>query len=123
MICFINSQNILFTKTQNNLLAFDYLGGSKYLNSFGLIRRWMFQTVCLQITPIKITVFKSKCKHKADVLLILFFSQFKEHVSSLYSYMCELVTFDIKMELRSILRRLFTRKGPTFGIVTLDDQS
>ena len=33
--------------------------------------------------------------------------------------MCELVTFDIKMELRSILRRLFTRIGPTFGIATL----
>ena len=37
------------------LVVFDYLGGSNYLNSFGLIRRWMFKTICLRIRTIKIS--------------------------------------------------------------------
>ena len=37
------------------LVVFDYLGGSNYLNSFGLIRRWMFKTICLRIRTITIS--------------------------------------------------------------------
>ena len=32
---------------------FDYLGGSKYFNSFGLISRWMFKNICLRKRTIK----------------------------------------------------------------------
>ena len=37
------------------LAVSDYLGGSNYLNSYGLIRRWIFKTICLRIRTIKIT--------------------------------------------------------------------
>ena len=37
------------------LVVFDYLGSSNYLNSFGLIRGWMFKTICLRIGTIKIS--------------------------------------------------------------------
>ena len=37
------------------LVVFDYLGDSNYLNSFGLIRRWIFKTICLLIKTIRIS--------------------------------------------------------------------
>ena len=37
------------------LVVFEYLGGFNYLDSFGLICRWMFQTICLRIRTIKIS--------------------------------------------------------------------
>ena len=43
------------------LVVFDYLVGSNYLNSFGLIRGWLFKTICSQIRTIKITVVYSQC--------------------------------------------------------------
>ncbi|KAH1004368.1 hypothetical protein HUJ04_004126 [Dendroctonus ponderosae] len=43
-------------------------------------------------------------------------SRFAVHVSKYYTYLCEIVCFDLKAELRSILRRVFLRIGPVFHI-------
>lgn len=42
--------------------------------------------------------------------------RFAIHVSSYYTLLCEIVCFDLKAELRSILRRVFLRIGPVFKI-------
>ncbi|KAK4872850.1 hypothetical protein RN001_014879 [Aquatica leii] len=42
--------------------------------------------------------------------------RFAAHISSYYPLMCEIVCFDLKAELRSILRRVFLRIGPVFRI-------
>ncbi|XP_018336775.1 brefeldin A-inhibited guanine nucleotide-exchange protein 1 [Agrilus planipennis] len=42
--------------------------------------------------------------------------RFAAHISSYYPLMCEIVCFDLKAELRSILRRVFLRIGPVFHI-------
>ncbi|KAF5295877.1 hypothetical protein FQR65_LT10364 [Abscondita terminalis] len=44
------------------------------------------------------------------------FLQFAAHVSCYYPLLCEIVCFDLKAELRSILRRVFLRIGPVFRI-------
>nr|XP_022909344.1 brefeldin A-inhibited guanine nucleotide-exchange protein 1 [Onthophagus taurus]XP_022909345.1 brefeldin A-inhibited guanine nucleotide-exchange protein 1 [Onthophagus taurus] len=44
--------------------------------------------------------------------------RFAVHVSSYYPLLCEIVCFDLKAELRSILRRVFLRIGPVFRITT-----
>ncbi|CAH1959462.1 unnamed protein product [Acanthoscelides obtectus] len=43
-------------------------------------------------------------------------SRFAVHVSRYYPLLCEIVCFDLKVELRSILRRVFLRIGPVFHI-------
>jgi brefeldin A-inhibited guanine nucleotide-exchange protein len=45
--------------------------------------------------------------------------QFGVHVSRYYPLLCEIVCFDLKAELRSILRRVFLRIGPVFHITTV----
>ncbi|KAG8311510.1 Brefeldin A-inhibited guanine nucleotide-exchange protein 1 [Homalodisca vitripennis] len=42
--------------------------------------------------------------------------RFGAHASSYYSLLCELMCFDLKPELRSVLRRFFLRIGPVFNI-------
>ncbi|KAK9751243.1 BIG2 C-terminal domain [Popillia japonica] len=42
--------------------------------------------------------------------------RFAVHVSHYYPLLCEIVCFDLKAELRSILRRVFLRIGPVFRI-------
>ena len=42
--------------------------------------------------------------------------QFRAHASEYYPYMCEMMMFEMKPELRSILRRYFVRTGSVFGI-------
>ncbi|XP_050306443.1 brefeldin A-inhibited guanine nucleotide-exchange protein 1 [Anthonomus grandis grandis] len=42
--------------------------------------------------------------------------RFAVHVSKYYPYLCEILCFDLKAELRSILRRVFLRIGPVFHI-------
>ncbi|KAF5286690.1 hypothetical protein FQA39_LY16173 [Lamprigera yunnana] len=42
--------------------------------------------------------------------------RFAAHISSYYPLLCEIVCFDLKAELRSILRRVFLRIGPVFCI-------
>ncbi|KAJ6649906.1 Brefeldin A-inhibited guanine nucleotide-exchange protein 1, partial [Pseudolycoriella hygida] len=44
--------------------------------------------------------------------------RFATHVSSYYTLLCEIMCFDVKPELRSVLRRLFLRIGPVFNITT-----
>lgn len=44
--------------------------------------------------------------------------RFAAHVSSYYPLLCEITCFDLKPELRSVLRRVFIRIGPVFNIVT-----
>lgn len=44
--------------------------------------------------------------------------QFAVHVSRYYPLLCEIVCFDLKAELRSILRRVFLRIGPVFHITS-----
>ncbi|KAK6645643.1 Brefeldin A-inhibited guanine nucleotide-exchange protein 1 [Polyplax serrata] len=48
--------------------------------------------------------------------------RFAAHASSYYPLLCELMCFDLKPELRSVLRRFFLRIGPVFGI-TVKSQS
>ncbi|KAJ8919644.1 hypothetical protein NQ315_006170 [Exocentrus adspersus] len=43
-------------------------------------------------------------------------NRFAVHVSRYYPLLCEIVCFDLKAELRSILRRVFLRIGPVFHI-------
>ncbi|XP_066147847.1 brefeldin A-inhibited guanine nucleotide-exchange protein 1 isoform X2 [Euwallacea fornicatus] len=43
-------------------------------------------------------------------------SRFAVHVSKYYPYLCELMCFDLKAELRSILRRLYLRVGAVFHV-------
>lgn len=45
-------------------------------------------------------------------------SRFAVHVSRYYPHLCEIVCFDLKAELRSILRRVFLRIGPVFHITS-----
>lgn len=42
--------------------------------------------------------------------------RFAAHISCYYPLLCEIVCFDLKAELRSILRRVFLRIGPVFRI-------
>ncbi|XP_077296772.1 ADP ribosylation factor guanine nucleotide exchange factor Sec71 [Arctopsyche grandis] len=44
--------------------------------------------------------------------------RFAAHVSSYYPLLCEITCFDLKPELRSVLRRVFIRIGPVFRIVS-----
>lgn len=44
--------------------------------------------------------------------------QFATHISAYYNLLCEITCFDVKPELRSVLRRLFLRIGPVFKITT-----
>lgn len=43
--------------------------------------------------------------------------QFATHVSNYYNLLCEMMCFDMKPELRSVLRRVFMRIGPVFNIM------
>lgn len=43
--------------------------------------------------------------------------QFAAHVSRYYPLLCEVTCFDVKPELRSVLRRVLLRIGPVFNIV------
>ncbi|XP_055548277.1 brefeldin A-inhibited guanine nucleotide-exchange protein 1 [Wyeomyia smithii] len=43
-------------------------------------------------------------------------SRFAAHISSYYVLMCDLMCFDLKPELRTVLRRVFLRISPVFGI-------
>lgn len=44
--------------------------------------------------------------------------QFAAHVSSYYLLLCEINCFELKPELRSVLKRLFLRIGPVFNITS-----
>ncbi|EDW27323.1 GL21229 [Drosophila persimilis] len=46
-------------------------------------------------------------------------ARFATHVSNYYSLLCEMMCFDLKPELRSVLRRVFMRIGPVFNIVNV----
>lgn len=48
--------------------------------------------------------------------LMKFPYQFSTHATNYYSLFCDMMCYDIKPELRSVLRRLFVRIGPVFGI-------
>uniref|UniRef100_A0A8D8CN02 Brefeldin A-inhibited guanine nucleotide-exchange protein 2 n=1 Tax=Culex pipiens TaxID=7175 RepID=A0A8D8CN02_CULPI len=43
-------------------------------------------------------------------------SRFAAHIASYYILMCDLMCFDLKPELRTVLRRVFLRISPVFGI-------
>ena len=43
--------------------------------------------------------------------------RFRAHVKVLYPLLCDTIMYDLKPELRSILRKFFLRIGPSFGIV------
>ena len=44
--------------------------------------------------------------------------QFKVHASQYYAQLCDVMLFDLKSELRSILRRFFLRAGVVANIVS-----
>ncbi|XP_048583059.1 brefeldin A-inhibited guanine nucleotide-exchange protein 1 isoform X2 [Nematostella vectensis] len=64
-------------------------------------------------------------------LLLLFLSRilrldderFKIHASTYYPLLCDMLLLDSKVELRSVLRAVFQRIGPTFGICQIPAHS
>ncbi|KAH8378040.1 hypothetical protein KR093_008657 [Drosophila rubida] len=46
--------------------------------------------------------------------------RFATHVSNYYSLLCDMMCFDLKPELRSVLRRVFMRIGPVFNIMNVN---
>ena len=50
------------------------------------------------------------------LLFSLSFSQFKRHMLSCYSLLCELLSIELKYEVRCLLRRVFTRIGDEYRI-------
>ncbi|XP_052852158.1 brefeldin A-inhibited guanine nucleotide-exchange protein 1 [Drosophila gunungcola] len=46
-------------------------------------------------------------------------ARFATHVSNYYSLLCDMMCFDLKPELRSVLRRVFMRIGPVFNIMSV----
>ncbi|TMW45397.1 hypothetical protein DOY81_009519 [Sarcophaga bullata] len=46
-------------------------------------------------------------------------ARFATHVSYYYALLCEIMCFDLKPELRSVLRRVFLRIGPVFNILNV----
>lgn len=44
--------------------------------------------------------------------------QFAIHIANYYGSLCEIMCFDLKPELRSVLRRVFLRIGPVFSITS-----
>ena len=53
---------------------------------------------------------------KANCDYFLAFLQFASHIAHYYGSLCEIMCFDLKPELRSVLRRVFLRIGPVFSI-------
>ncbi|KAK3752750.1 hypothetical protein QZH41_018716 [Actinostola sp. cb2023] len=61
-------------------------------------------------------------------LLLLFLNRifrledhrFKVHLSTYYPMLCDLMLLDMKIELRAVLRKMFQRIGPVFGICELE---
>ncbi|KAL5280004.1 ARFGEF1.2 family protein [Megaselia abdita] len=49
--------------------------------------------------------------------------RFKTHISSYYALLCEITCFDLKPELRSVLRRVFLRIGPVFSITNTTNRA
>ena len=49
----------------------------------------------------------------------MLFWQFKRHISRYYPLLCNMLLVECKLELRSVLRRVFQRVGTTFGICDL----
>ena len=47
------------------------------------------------------------------------FPQFKAHVSSYYPILCEIMQFDLILEVRAVLRKVFLRIGNAFDISLL----
>uniref|UniRef100_A0A1A9W040 SEC7 domain-containing protein n=1 Tax=Glossina brevipalpis TaxID=37001 RepID=A0A1A9W040_9MUSC len=46
-------------------------------------------------------------------------ARFATHISNYYALLCEIMCFDLKPELRSVLRRVFLRIGPVFNILNV----
>ncbi|EDW78041.1 uncharacterized protein Dwil_GK24228 [Drosophila willistoni] len=46
-------------------------------------------------------------------------ARFATHVSNYYGLLCDMMCFDLKPELRSVLRRVFMRIGPVFNILSV----
>ncbi|XP_059618597.1 brefeldin A-inhibited guanine nucleotide-exchange protein 1 [Phlebotomus argentipes] len=45
-------------------------------------------------------------------------NRFAAHITHYYALLCEIMCFDLKPELRSVLRRVFLRIGPVFNVTT-----
>ncbi|KAM7451901.1 Brefeldin A-inhibited guanine nucleotide-exchange protein 1 [Porites harrisoni] len=56
-------------------------------------------------------------------LLKLDSERFKRHISRYYPLLCNMLLVECKLELRSVLRRVFQRVGTTFGICDLAESS
>ena len=64
-----------------------------------------------------IMVFRYKISFKMVLLTLLYFSfQFRAHAKEYYPLLSETMMYDLKQELRSILRKFFIRTGIVFGI-------
>ncbi|XP_037068688.1 brefeldin A-inhibited guanine nucleotide-exchange protein 2-like [Pollicipes pollicipes] len=68
---------------------------------------------------------QSEAHRDAWVALLLLFltrvqkmddERFRAHASNYYPLLCEVMCFDLKPELRAVLRKFFLRIGPVFGI-------
>ena len=53
-------------------------------------------------------------------MCVLFVFQFRVHASHYYPLMCETMNYDLKHELRSIMKKFFVHVGHKFGIIHPD---
>lgn len=53
---------------------------------------------------------------KRNLIFCYFVSQFRVHAAFYYPLLCETIMFDLKVEMRSILRKFFARVGSAFGV-------
>ena len=61
-----------------------------------------------------------KLNHNAllqPINMNFFVFQFKVHMTCFYPLLCDMWLLESKAELRAVLRRLYQRIGPAFGIV------
>ena len=72
-------------------------------------------TRILQLQPHQVC--SAQMKVCSIIIIDLFHSQFKHHMSYHYHLLCQMLSLDLKYEVRALLRRVFTRVGLEFGIV------
>lgn len=53
---------------------------------------------------------------KSSIMIFLLL-QFKRHTGVYYTHLCDLLTLELKFEVRSLLRKVFMRIGQDFHIV------
>jgi len=76
----------------------------------------------MHIHMVSMNVCVHKNVHFTRIILmcVLFLFQFRVHASHYYPLMCETMNYDLKHELRSIMKKFFVHVGHKFGIIHPD---